>query len=211
MVKTRLADADGGGRRLAVAAVLTLVAVTGIAAVSNGPGRIASGATATRATSGSAAQDRPALRDLIAALTRTGIGPDLVAIDLTYAPPIFFDVTGLQPPPEAGTRPTLAFMLQETVHDGAVSGAPPSVFQISEAGARISPYDVRVTASDPHHRTTRLLFPGAEGSTAAADEPAILTLVIPRSDGSVSEANTFEWRLPIVFGGVVSQFEEVVS
>lgn len=132
--------------------------------------------------------------------TRSGVGPDQVAIDLTYAPPIFFEATGLRPPPELGARPTLVFMLQETIHDGALPDQPPAVLLLLDSGARVDPLDVSVTASDPHHRTTRLLFPDPDGASAPAPtHGAGLTvrLVVPFADGTVSAGNTFEWRLPI--------------
>ena len=144
--------------------------------------------------------DRLSVRDLVTIFTRSGVGPDQVAIDLTYAPPIFFEATGLRPPPELGARPALAFMLQETIHDGARPGRPAAVVLVLDSGARVEPFDVTVTASDPHHRTTRLLFPdpdGASASTPTHGARLTVRLVVPFADGAVSAANTFEWRVPI--------------
>ncbi len=142
----------------------------------------------------------PSLRDLMAALTRSGVGPDQVAIELTYAPPLFFDVTGLEPPEEASARPTLAFMLQETVHDGALSEEPPEVLLVLDSGARADAYDIEVTAEDPHHRTTRLLFADPSAGPAASQAPGFrqaLRLEVPFADGTTSAGNTFKWELPI--------------
>lgn len=138
------------------------------------------------------------VRELMTVLTRSGVGPGQVTIDLTYAPPIFFEITGLQPPAEMSSRPTLAFMLQETIHEGPLSVEPPTVFMVLAAG-RVPPYDVKVTASDPHHRTTRLLFPdpfGSSASSGVSGDPHAVKLVVPLADGTVSGGNTFEWRLP---------------
>jgi len=142
----------------------------------------------------------PSVRDLMAALTRSGVGPDQVAIELTYAPPLFFEFTGLEPPVEASARPTLAFMLQETVHDGALSEQPPEVLLVLDSGARADPYDIEVTAVDPHHRTTRLLFPDSGEGPAASQASGfqqVLRLEVPFADGTTSAGNTFKWELPI--------------
>lgn len=188
--------------RLALIGALGLVAIA-LNGCATGQARSAASSagpspSATAQPAGIAA--RPAVQDIIASFTRTGVGPDQVVIDLTYAPPLFFEATGLEPPAEAGTRPTLAFMLQETVHEGALPDEPPTVLLALDAGARTAPYDIRVTASDPHHRTTRLLFPDpGEGSTASqtSGREHTLKLVVPFADGSVSAGNTFVWQLPI--------------
>ncbi len=197
---------DDGTRRatwrLARVGALGLVVIT-LAACATGQARVAasSGATSLGATTPTGDIDeRPAIRDLMAALTRSGVGPNQVAIELTYASPLFFEVTGLAPPAETSSRPTLAFMLQETVHDGVLPNEPPAVFLVLETGAPVGPYDVKVTATDPHHRTTRLLFPdSADGSTTSekASQEHTLKLVVPFADGTVSAGNTFVWRLPI--------------
>jgi hypothetical protein len=91
-------------------------------------------------------------------------------------------------------------MLQETIHDGLLPDEPPVVLLVLDAGARAGPYDVKVTATDPHHRTTRLLFPDPADGSATSPAPGrerTLKLVVPVADGRVSAANTFEWRLPI--------------
>jgi hypothetical protein len=173
-----------------------------VAACAAGPAGSApaTGPQAESPAQASSPADRPTVRDLVTIFTRSGVGPDQVEIDLTYAPPLFFEATGLRPPPELGVRPTLAFMLQETVHDGALSGQPAAVLLLLDSGARVDPFDITVTASDPHHRTTRLLFPDPDGASASAptDGPGLtVRLVVPFADGAVSAANTFEWRLPI--------------
>lgn len=188
--------------RLALVGALGLasIAATGCAA-----SRVESAASDSRIRASSpplpgGIAGRPSVRDLLAAFTRNGVGPNQVAIDITYAPPLFFEVTGLQEPSEMSARPTLAFMLEETIHDGTLPDEPPTVLLVLESGLRASPYNVRVTATDPHHRTTRLLFlDPAEGPADPMDPgiERILRLVVPYADGTVSTGNTFEWRLPI--------------
>jgi hypothetical protein len=45
-----------------------------------------------------------------------------------------------------------------------------------------------------------LLFPGTDETSVSAADPvagSLLRLVVPRRDGTVSVARTFEWQLPI--------------
>lgn len=186
--------------RLALVGVLGLVAIvlSGCAAGQARSAAADAGTVPGRATPQAGVAAHPSVRDLMAALTRSGVGPDQVAIELTYAPPLFFEVTGLEAPAQASARPTLAFMLQETVHDGLLPDEPPVVLLVLDAGARGQPYDIKVTAADPHHRTTRLLFP--DPGRASANPEASgggLTLVAPFADGTVSAGNTFVWQPPI--------------
>lgn len=135
-------------------------------------------------------------RDLVPVLSRTGVGPNQVGITLIYAPPLFFDVTGLEVPSESTIRPTLIFILQEDIHEGALT-APPSVLLKLDAGETFAPYSATVTAEDPHHRTSLLLFPARVN---AVDAGAI-TLLVPWDNGEVSAANTFVWKLPLPVPG----------
>ena len=188
--------------RLALAGAFGVVAFALIGCAAGEPGNATSNAepSAGQAAQPAVVAERPSVRDLMAALTRSGVGPDQVAIELTYAPPLFFEVTGLERPEEASARPTLAFMLQETVHDGAISKEPPTVLVVLDSGERARAYDIKVTAEDPHHRTTRLLFPGTGDGPAALEAPdpqTALRLVVPFTDGTVSAGNTFVWQLPI--------------
>ena len=165
------------------------------------PGTAAFGAaTGTAAGASSPVAQPPSPRDLATALKRSGVGPAQVAIDLTYAPPMFFEITELVPPPEMSEQPTLAFMLEETVHDGALPDVPPTVLLVLEDDQRATPYQVLITATDPHHRTTRLLFadPGPRPLDPMDPGPQrVLTLIVPFADGTVSAGNTFSWRLPL--------------
>ena len=142
------------------------------------------------------------IRELLPLLSRYGVGPQETGIDLMYAPPQFFELTGFERPLEAGARPTLVFILQETIHEGDLEVALPSVFlQVGDA-AQSAPYLTRVTAEDPHHRTSVLLFlePSAmrDGLLHGVE---LVRLMVPMADGTVSVANTFEWQLPIDLSG----------
>jgi len=191
--RTRSLVAHGG-------AIGILAVVLG-ACSSGGPGAAPPIAgTGTVAGASTPVAERLSPRDLATALKRSGVGPDQVAIDLTYAPPMFFEITELVPPPEMSEQPTLAFMLEETVHDGSLSDAPPTVLLVLEDNQRATPYQVLITATDPHHRTTRLLFadPGSRPLDPMDPGPErVLTLIVPFADGTVSAGNTFAWRLPL--------------
>lgn len=139
-------------------------------------------------------------RELVPMLTRTGVGPDLTIIDVIYAPRLFFDATGIPVPEEMDAQPTLAFILQETVHDGELPLERAQAYLQLPDGERLDPYEDEVTAEDDHHRVSRLLFAQPERwpdvFADASGEP-VLRLVVPMRDGSVSVANTYEWSVPI--------------
>jgi hypothetical protein len=142
------------------------------------------------------------VQDLIPLLTRYGVGPREIGLDLIYAPQLFFDVTGMERPEAYDARPTLAFVLAETIHDGdlgELAPTPPVAFLLLEDGTRLAPYEATLVTEDPHHRTSRVLFdlPAGWPETPTAGAPLTVRIVVPMEDGSVSIANTFEWQLPI--------------
>ncbi len=188
---------------------LLVSAAFGLSGCGGNAGDGAAGASTASLDTGAATGAENAIgdlsvRDLIPLLTRRGVGPGESGIDLTYAPQVFFEVTGLAPPAEIGSRPTLAFILAETIHEGDLVSEPPAVFLELEGGERVPPYSALVTAEDPHHRTVRLLFPQPDGwliSSRATGGGDTMRLVVPRHDGTVSAGRIFEWQLPIDFGG----------
>lgn len=142
-------------------------------------------------------------RELVPLLTRTGVGPDWTILDVTYAPGLFFEVTGIPVPSEMVERATLAFILSETVHDGELPIEVAAAFLLLPDGEIVGPYEARVTAEDPHHRVSRLLFPQPDDWPAAIEDEAgvaRLRLIVPDRDGTYSIANTFEWSVPIEVG-----------
>lgn len=167
---------------------LTLLAAMLLVAVSLG----AAASTASAASI--------SVRELVPLLTRSGVGPDWSIIDVTYAPPIFFETTGIPVPEEMEAQETLAFILQETVHDGELPIEVAEAYLLLPGKTRVDPYDARVTAEDPHHRVSRLLFPRPldwPDGLAATDGAPTLTLIVPKRDGSYSVANIYEWTVPI--------------
>ena len=143
-------------------------------------------------------------RELVPLLTRSGIGPDWQIVDVIYAPPLFFDATGLPVPAEMEAQASLAFILQETVHDGELPIDVAEGFLLLPSGDRVDPYAADVTAEDEHHRVSRLLFMRPDDWPRAFQEEGgtpMLRLVVPRRDGSFSVANTFEWSVPIEIEG----------
>jgi hypothetical protein len=144
-------------------------------------------------------------RELVPLLTRSGVAPDLTIIEVIYAPPLFFESTGLQPPEEMELQPTLAFLLQETVHDGELPLVAPEAFLLLPEGERIAAYDAGITTEDEHHRISRLLFPRPdEWPEALRDEQGdtVLRLIVPRADGTFTVSSVFEWTVPIEVDGI---------
>ena len=194
-------------RRIILLSVL-VSAVWGLSGCGGGADPASSNADAALPNNAAPALAVPATQnltvlDLVPLLTRYGVGPGESGIDLIYAPDMFFTVTGLAPPAEAQSQPSLVFILQETIHEGTLLDASPAVYMELAGGDRVSPYDAQVTAQDPHHRTTRLLFaPPAGWATAplATESGETLRLVVPLDDGTVSAGNSFQWRLPIDIG-----------
>lgn len=140
-------------------------------------------------------------RELVPLLTRSGVGPDWTIIDVIYAPQLFFDATGIPVPEDMDPDRSLAFILNESVHEGELPLEPPQAFLLLPDDQRLAPYDARITADDVHHRTSRLLFERPEGwpdALANPDEGPVLRLIVPNRDGSYSIGNTFEWSVPIV-------------
>ena len=144
-------------------------------------------------------------RELVPLLTRHGVAPDLTLIEVIYAPPFFFEATGLTQPLEMESQPTLAFLFQETVHDGELPPEVPEAFLLLPGDERIAPYDAGVTTEEEHHRVSRLLFSQPnEWPEAIKDEEgnAVLRLIVPRADGTYTVSNVFEWSVPIEVDGV---------
>ena len=142
-------------------------------------------------------------RELVPLLTRSGVGPDWTIIDVIYAPPLFFDATGIPVPDEMDAETTLAFILQETVHDGELPLEVAEAFLLLTDGTRLEPYEARVTADDDHHRVSRVLFTRPDDWPAVIEDDdgmSMLRVVVPQRDGSYSVANTFEWVVPIEIG-----------
>ena len=202
MVKVMVREIDYMSMRVLILGLLA-AAVIALSACGGGEGAVdaGDGATALAETEDEALT----AQELIPLLTRNGVGPQGAQIDVTYAPPRFFDITGLKRPAEMDSRPTLAFILQQTVHDGDLPIEPPQVFLEPASGDPIAPYSAEVTAEDPHHRTVRLLFPQPDGWDESSAESSVidtLVVVVPREDGTASVGNTFAWQLPIDLGDV---------
>lgn len=122
-------------------------------------------------------------------LTRSGLGPQGIGLDATYAPPLFFEITGQEPP----DGEVFVFYLQESIHEGVLPPSPPQVYLMVDGAGRYLPAEAQVTRNDIHHRTTRLHFPAG----IASDVPHTISLVAPMEDGTVSTGNTLTWELPL--------------
>ncbi len=131
------------------------------------------------------------VQQIMPPLTRSGTAPGGVEVDVTYAPPLFFRVTGQQPPAGAAAKAALVFFLQENVHEGFLPAAAAAAFLQVDGGARMAPYARAMVSNDPHHRVTRLQF------AATAVDGQTLTLLFPARSGVVPREGRLTWRLPV--------------
>lgn len=139
------------------------------------------------------------IQDIMPPLTRSGVAPGGIETDVTYAPTLFFQVSGQQLPASARLRPTLIFFLQENIHEGAMPSAPPAATLSIDGGASTQAYASTIVSDDVHHRITRLQFAATTAGEAAIAEGErhTLTLVLPAKDGSVAKGGTLTWRVPV--------------
>jgi hypothetical protein len=183
-------------------------AARGVAVTTIGAGMLVflsacSGGTGTPAPDAEVSQEVEAtsltVQELIPLLTRYGVGPNQIGLDVIYASQLFFDVTGIDAPDANDTRSTLLFIVEETIHDGDLAETPPAAFLVLEDGTRVAPNESELVTEDPHHRTSRVLFDRPDGwpEMPTDDAPLTVRLVVPMEDGAVTIANTFEWRLPL--------------
>lgn len=180
-------------RRLALVASLALALSGGIAWLATSHGRGGPAASA----GGVAA--KLTVQQIIPPLTRSGVAPTGVEVDATYAPQVFFQVTGRDLPAVARSKPSLVFFLQESVHEGFLPAAPPTALLRVDSAARVAPYAIATLSADDHHRLTRLLFPAtaAGGSRIAEGDAHTFAIVLPDKHGAVSEDGTLTWRVPV--------------
>jgi cytochrome c-type biogenesis protein len=153
--------------------------------------------------SASAASAAPlTLNDLYPLLVRAGSGPGGTAVEMTYAPPILFQVAGNTAPTASLERPSLVFILNEADHSHLV-GLPPDVtptFLRIDSGDLIEPYQVSVLHSEILHRTSELLFPLPSDVDPARLNREVHTFTILTQSGSADES-VFTWALPLGLPG----------
>ncbi len=151
---------------------------------------------------GAPTQTLPTLRELLPLLTRSSYGPPSASVDMIYAPPFVFQVTGDEMPTAARERPTLIFVMTEADHDHiqGLTPQPPLVILRVDGGKSIEPYEVVVQFDGSEHRTTQLLFPLPPGLNPKKvdQEQHTLTMSIPL--GAAGDS-TFTWELPLGLAG----------
>ncbi|MBI3973792.1 MAG: hypothetical protein HY332_21150 [Chloroflexi bacterium] len=156
---------------------------------SSGGGRAESAPTGAAPTGAAPATPVVPLQELLAVLTRAGVGPARVGVEAVYAPPLLFSVTGVEAP--AGE--VVVFFLQESVHAGGLPPSAPEVYLVVDDAAQYAPEEAEVLLDDVHHRTTRLGFP----KSVVDEATSRLSLVVPMGDGTVTGANVFTWEFPL--------------
>lgn len=127
---------------------------------------------------------------VLPALRKSATGPHDVSLELTYAPSVFFQVTGQQAP----TRPGPVFFLQEDTHTDALDAMPARFYLMLDGQGEHYPAEGTVLQDNGHHRTSRFFFsqPGLPEARRS------ITAVFPHPDGS---STRLHWDLPLQFGG----------
>jgi hypothetical protein len=148
----------------------------------------------------SAAPILPSLTELLRILARDGVGPVGTHIQMVYAPPLLFQVSGKKPPASSMQTPAVIFMMAEDGHQSceAIPDQPPEVLLRLDQGEFIRPSEVTVLSTDEDfmERTTRLLFPLPPGLNPGtlAEETHALTIVVPLES---TRETVFTWQIPL--------------
>lgn len=165
---------------LALAAVVaTLVACGG--STGTGTGEPASTATATAT---------PTMREVIAKYTRFGQAGDERDLELTYAPPSFFETFNQDVPPEVANGEAMMFLLRENVHDGELPEQMVQVAVRRPGGELVLPSSVDLLTDGVHHRSARLVFPVAPAGIERVE------VVVVRHGEIASGTTPFVWTTP---------------
>lgn len=142
----------------------------------------------------------PSLTELLRVLVRDGVGPVGTHLQMVYAPPLLFQVSGQGPPASSLRTPAVIFMMLEDGHQSceAIPDQPAEVSLRLDQGEFIRASDVTVlhTDEDFMERTTRLLFPLPPGLNPGtlADGTHTLTIVVPLES---TRETVFTWQLPL--------------
>lgn len=189
-----------GRTRIALLLAVASLAVGVACGSGSGPTVARGGGDSPAADAGSAiVAGSLTVRDLLPVLTRHQPSAN-EDYEITFMPPLFFEVMRQPPPPESLLPRTAIFVLQESVHDGELPLDPPQVFMRLPDGGRIAPAEVRVVTDGVHHRSTRLVFSGIAGLADLLDPEAASTTitlqVVPR-DGDTRAVGAFVWQLPL--------------
>ena len=154
--------------------------------------------TAGEITGAGAGDAWPTYGQLYPLLVRSGRGPQGAALDVFYAAPVYFQVSGAEAPEASLKRPTLVFVLEEADHEHVTGLAPqpPRAVLRVDAKTAVEPYQAIVLYEASGHRTTQLLFPLPAGMSneSLSKGQHTLDLGIPLGSGSES---VFSWQLPL--------------
>jgi len=134
-------------------------------------------------------------------LHRTAIAPNAVNLEITYAPPVFFEVTGKAAPADPKT---LVFYLQEDTHIDALDERP-TRFSLSVDGqGNYLPTNGVVLTDSGHHRLSTFQF--AQPDLPVPQQSLVVSFHF--ADGSSS---TVDWQLPLALPNGTSVAAPTVS
>jgi len=134
-------------------------------------------------------------------LHRTALAPNAVNLEITYAPPVFFEVTGKAAPADPKT---LVFYLQEDTHIDALDERP-TRFSLSVDGqGDYLPTNGVVLTDSGHHRLSTFQF--AQPDLPVPQQNLVVSFHF--ADGSLS---TVDWQLPLALPNGTSVAAPTVS
>jgi cytochrome c-type biogenesis protein len=141
-------------------------------------------------------------------LARSTVAPNAVNLEITYAPPIYFQVMGQDAPADRA----LVFLLQEDTHIDALDQSPTRFSLQIDGWGDYPPTSGTILSDSGHHRLSRFLFTQADlpeaheslkvifhfANGASSDVTWALPLALAASSGAVSAAaaTVDEARLP---------------
>ncbi|MBI4302059.1 MAG: hypothetical protein HY664_05595, partial [Chloroflexi bacterium] len=144
----------------------------------------------------------PAIKELFPLLVRFSSGSRGTEVEAFYAPPIYFQASGVEVPKVSLERSTIVFFLAEADHQHEVglTPEPPRTLLRLDGGDPIEPYQVTVLNNAFDHRTSQLLFYMSEGMSQELLDKGEHTLSLALFLESGGES-VISWHLPLALPG----------
>ncbi|MBI4308106.1 MAG: hypothetical protein HY684_04805 [Chloroflexi bacterium] len=137
---------------------------------------------------------------VVRALTRSASFPGVAAMDVLYATPEYFRLTGRsRQVSRFAPNEAFVFIFSETIHEGQLRDAPPPPVLRVDGAREVQPLEVTRLADSEHHRTTAARFPRMDGSGAPLVTEQTRQLELTVSNPVGEGAKTLRWDLPIAY------------
>ncbi|MEK7873310.1 MAG: cytochrome c biogenesis protein CcdA [Chloroflexota bacterium] len=131
-------------------------------------------------------------------LTRTAAFPGVAGMDVLYATPEYFQLTGRsRQASRFAPDESIVFIISETIHEGQLVEPQPPVLRVG--GRTVQPLEVTRLADSDHHRTTAVRFSRVEqgGAPLLTEDTSRVELTVSNPVGEGKK--TLRWDLPIVY------------